>query len=92
MNELEKDNRKYIKTLLRNSFSKKKDYDNQVWQRENYPELIESEKFYIQKVEYIHNNPVKKYYIEKPEHWIYSSARNRIVCDNSIIEIDSLTE
>ncbi len=75
---------------MKNSFSKKKNYDNQVWQRENYPELIESEKFYLQKAEYIHNNPVKKYYVEKPEDWIYSSARNRIAFDNTIIEVDSI--
>jgi hypothetical protein len=31
----------------------------------------------VQKIdEYIHNNPVKRGYVDKPEHWRYSSARN----------------
>ena len=30
----------------------------------------------LQKVEYIHNNPVKKGYVDRHEHWRYSSARN----------------
>ena len=87
LKELKKDNRKYILNLINNSFSKKKGYDNQTWQRENYPELIESEKFYIQKANYIYNNPVKKEYVVNPENWFYSSARNRILNDNSVIEL-----
>jgi REP element-mobilizing transposase RayT len=30
------------------------------------------------KVEYIHNNPVVRGYVDRPEHWRYSSARNYI--------------
>jgi hypothetical protein len=29
-----------------------------------------------QKLEYIHNNPVKRGYVSDPTHWRYSSARN----------------
>jgi len=29
-----------------------------------------------QKVEYIHQNPVIRGYVDRPEHWRYSSARN----------------
>jgi hypothetical protein len=29
-----------------------------------------------QKLEYIHNNPVKRGYVDDPKHWRYSSARN----------------
>ncbi len=88
---LESDNRKYIKNLIKNSFSKKKGYENQIWQRENYPKVVENEKFYLEKANYIHNNPVKKGYVEKPEEWIYSSARNRAMGDmgdNRIIGLD----
>ena len=30
----------------------------------------------IQKIEYIHNNPVKRGYIDEARHWRYSSARD----------------
>ena len=29
-----------------------------------------------QKLEYIHNNPVERGYVDDPLHWRYSSARN----------------
>lgn len=67
-----KDRRQCILRLIENSFSKKKDQEFQIWQRENYPEVIETDKFFEQKLSYIHNNPVKKGYVEKPEDWFYS--------------------
>ena len=30
----------------------------------------------VQKLAYIHDNPVKRGYVDKPEDWRYSSARN----------------
>lgn len=48
----------------------------QFWQEGVHPELISSEKMMLQKIEYIHNNPVKRGYVDKPEHWRYSSARD----------------
>jgi hypothetical protein len=30
----------------------------------------------IQKTEYIHHNPVDRGFVDLPEHWRYSSARN----------------
>ena len=87
---LEKDNRKYISVLIKSSYAKKQNTSFQIWQRENYPETIESEKFFLQKLNYIHNNPVKKCYVAKPEDWIYSSARNYLLNDNSVIVVDRI--
>jgi hypothetical protein len=47
-----------------------------VWEEGNHPQIIETEAVLRQKVEYIHNNPVKRGYVDLPEHWRYSSARN----------------
>ena len=76
---IEKDNRGYIKNLLNNSFKKKTGYAKQVWQRENYPEVIYSDEFLTTKAKYIHENPVKKEYVRNPEDWRYSSAYERII-------------
>ena len=54
----------------------KKDRDYQVWQEGSHPQLILNEAMMVQKIQYIHNNPVKRGYIDAPEHWRYSSARN----------------
>ena len=86
---LKQDNRRYIFTLIKNSYSKKKGYDNQIWQRENFPKVINSEKFAKQKIEYMFYNPVRKEYVANPEDWLYSSAKNRLTDDNHIMEIDS---
>ncbi len=85
---LEQDNRKYIKNLIKNIYSRKYGYEKQVWQRENYPAVIASEKFFLEKVNYIHKNPVKKRFVAKAEDWLYSSARNRVLNDHSIIKLD----
>ncbi|MCX7545001.1 hypothetical protein [Marinicella gelatinilytica] len=41
-----------------------------------HPQLIETETVLKQKIAYIHQNPVKRGYVDKAEHWSYSSARN----------------
>ena len=45
-----------------------------VWQPGAHPETLVSEKFVMQKLEYLHNNPVRKGLVYAPEHWRYSSA------------------
>jgi hypothetical protein len=49
---------------------------NQLWTHENHAELIYSQKFIEQKIEYIHHNPVRAGIVTKPEDYLYSSARN----------------
>jgi len=44
------------------------------WKSDNGPKILATEKFYLQKLNYIHNNPVHKGYVEKPEYWKWSSA------------------
>ena len=46
------------------------------WQDGNHPEEISSNKFFDEKLEYIHNNPVKELIVERPEDYFFSSARN----------------
>lgn len=48
----------------------------QLWQHENHPLLILSEVMFYDKVEYIHNNPVKSGIVEIPESYLYSSAQD----------------
>jgi len=48
----------------------------QVWMQHNHPIELFSNKFIWQRLNYIHNNPVKKGFVEYPEDYLYSSARN----------------
>lgn len=52
----------------------KKSQNYKVWQTGFHPIGIETEKFYRQKLEYIHQNPVRKGYVVRPDFWFYSSA------------------
>jgi len=52
------------------------DRDYQFWQQGVHPQQIQSTAMLHQKIEYMHHNPVRRGYVELPEHWRYSSARN----------------
>ncbi|GAG17916.1 unnamed protein product, partial [marine sediment metagenome] len=89
--QLNQDNKSWLLNQL--SYYKKKykkGSDYQVWQEGIHPQSITTDKMLIQKIEYIHYNPVKRGLVDKPEHWRYSSARNYLSNDHSIIKIDEI--
>ncbi|MFP4090905.1 MAG: REP-associated tyrosine transposase [Cyclobacteriaceae bacterium] len=47
---------------------------HKVWQDGFHPMELFSYKIMIQKLDYLHNNPVKAGYVFSPEDWVYSSA------------------
>ena len=50
--------------------------NNQIWTHENHAELIYSPQFIVQKINYIHENPVRSAIVGNAEDYLYSSARN----------------
>ncbi|HRN73771.1 MAG TPA: transposase [Ginsengibacter sp.] len=50
--------------------------DWQLWQQHNKPIEIFNKKMFNQKLQYIHLNPVKAGFVENPEDYLYSSARD----------------
>jgi REP element-mobilizing transposase RayT len=46
----------------------------QVWQQDNHPMYLDDEQKLRNCLHYLHNNPVKAGLVEKPDHWIFSSA------------------
>jgi len=60
--------------ILKKAWKTKSYY--QVWQEGFHPQLLQDDEMFGQKMEYIHWNPVKSGYVETPEDWQYSSARN----------------
>jgi REP element-mobilizing transposase RayT len=63
---------------------------NQIWTHENHAELIYSENFIRQKLNYIHENPVRSGIVAKAEDYLYSSARNYADLENliNVIKLD----
>ena len=48
----------------------------QFWRQDNQPQELYSPAFIFQKMNYIHNNAVEAGIVEKPEDYIYSSAKD----------------
>ena len=77
LNMLKKEN---VKTILDQlSFYKKanhKEKTYQVWEEGYQPKLIQNDDMMKIKIDYIHQNPVKRGYVDEAKHWRYSSARD----------------
>ena len=61
----------------------------QVWQEGIYPKLICDERMLRQSMEYAHYNPEKRGYVDRSEHWRYSSARD-YAGNEGLVVIDRL--
>jgi putative transposase len=48
----------------------------QFWRQDNHPKELFSSGFTLQKLNYIHNNPVEAGIVDKAEEYLYSSARD----------------
>ncbi|WP_150051974.1 REP-associated tyrosine transposase [Methylomonas rhizoryzae] len=54
----------------------KTDRAYQLWEEGSHPQSIDNPEVLRQKLDYIHLNPAKRGYVDLPEHWRYSSARD----------------
>jgi putative transposase len=61
----------------------------QLWQHENHFVEVSSAAFTRQKIDYIHENPVKAGLVYRAEEYVYSSASNYAGIDQ-IIDVDCL--
>ena len=46
---------------------------HQLWEEGSHPQIIAGDEMMVQKLEYVHMNPVKRGYVDDPTHWRYSS-------------------
>jgi len=86
--QLKLDNKEWL--LNQFAFFRKKyktESTYQIWQEGVHPKMIQSHKMFKQKIEYIHNNPVRKGLVDIAEHWVYSSARNYCL-EKGIMNVD----
>jgi len=90
--QLEAERRRHFLSILAAAKRRGKGRDSaqyRVWQEGSHPEAIYTEPFFRQKLEYVHNNPVKQGFVSLPEHWLHSSARNYLLGDDdSVIQVD----
>ena len=86
---LRKDNKTWLLNqfeFYKKRYKKKSQY--QIWQEGIHPKLIQTKEMLFQKIEYIHYNPVLRGYVNVAEHWCYSSARNYLNDDHTILKVN----
>ena len=60
----------------------------QFWQQDNHPIELWSLPVIWQKLNYIHDNPVRAGIVSDPTHFLYSSATDYYCGKNGLLEID----
>ena len=60
-----------------------------IWKEQSRAVGIVSESVLRTKIEYIHNNPVKRKLVDEPSQWPWSSWRNYYLEDASVLRIDT---
>jgi len=85
------DNLQKINSKYKNMFNKSQraGQRRQLWNHRFDDLVIRNEKMLWGKIKYIHNNPVQDNLVKRPEHYKYSSARNYICDDHSILFVDT---
>ena len=59
------------------------------WQRRYYDFNVWSERKRIEKLRYMHRNPVSRGLVERPEDWPWSSFRHYLYGHEGIVEVES---
>jgi putative transposase len=90
--KLEKDNKFDIISRLKQNANRKKNQVFKLWMDRFDDVMLYTEDVLITKLNYIHNNPVKKGFVDEPGEWRYSSYNNYMNEDNSIIKIRRYSE
>ena len=65
----------FAETLRRAATS---DRERRFWQPSRHPEAIETEKFWKQKLDYLHENPCRKGLVARAHYWRFSSATHYV--------------
>ena len=63
------------------------DRERRLWQPSRHPVALVNEKFWEVKLNYLHENPMRKGLVSRPEHWRYSSAQNYLAGERGIGEL-----
>jgi putative transposase len=63
--------------------------EDSFWQARYYDFNVWSEKKFVEKLRYVHRNPVKRGLVARPEDWRWSSFRHYALGEVGVVEIES---
>lgn len=85
-----KESRKHwmLDIFEKNGAQNKSNYRFQFWQHENHPIFLDHySNSYIDRLNYIHQNPVRAGFVTEAQHWLYSSAMDYYGTEKGLLEI-----
>jgi len=85
---LEECNNQNFLKIFQQSAEGIKDQEKKLWMPRFDDEVIRNQQMFWAKLNYIHNNPVKAGLVNRVKDYKYSSARNYINKDQSVLEVD----
>jgi putative transposase len=80
---------KVVKERFTRLLRKREAFTGPVWQKRFYDFNVCTEKKRVEKLRYMHRNPVKRGLVERPEDWPWSSYRHYLTGEPSVVEIES---
>jgi putative transposase len=90
LEQLESDGREWLlKELAHFRAAHKTASEHQVWQEGFHPQAIIDDAMMLQKLDYMHNNPVVRGLVASPEHWRYSSAHEWLPGAQPVLKCDA---
>lgn len=89
LERLEEERAEWLLNQLRfHRAAHKTESEHQVWQEGYHPQSLPSDAIMLQKLEYLHKNPVKRGLVASPEHWRYSSAHEWLPGSLPLLRVD----
>jgi len=79
---------RWLATMKSSILSSHKNDSNPFWQKRFYDFNVFTEAKRTEKLIYMHNNPVKRGLVERPEDWKWSSYRNWVLNEPGPVKID----
>jgi putative transposase len=88
LKQLPKEGRQWLLNLLQYYKGAHKPNPFQIWQEGSHPQVITDDAMMLQKLDYLHHNPVKRGWVVAPEHWYYSSAHEWLGGAQPLLRVD----
>jgi len=89
LSEPERENLALVLQMLKQMVSRRVHASGPFWQERYYDFNVWSEKKLVEKLRYLHRNPVERGLVSRPEEWAWSSFRHYATGEDSVVEIES---
>jgi hypothetical protein len=75
-------------TLVRAAYATRRWIREHIWQARFYDSVVFTEKKRVEKLRYMHRNPVKRGLVPRPQQWAWSSYRHYADGERGIVRVN----